>query len=138
MCAWSMATPILVEGLVWETKFEKSVGAGKGQSNNGALPLTLEPRFFRRQFLQNITPQRNNNLATPHEFTHEPISNTTRKSIPAVFFSQVQGWWGEGALGQHIAGESLVSVCDGACDAGKFQQTRRVANHSCVEEIHGL
>ena len=103
-----------------------------------------------------------------YELTHEPISNPTRKSIPAVFFSQlvwlelfhkapskyvpciyrgssgcagkkgqVQGWWGEGALGQHIAGESLVSVCDGACDAVKFQ-TKRVANHSCVEEIHGL
>jgi len=23
------------------------------------------------------------------------------------------GWWGEGVLGQHIAGETVVSVCDG-------------------------
>ena len=38
---------------------------------------------------------------------------------------------GEGVLGQHIAGETVVSVCDGAPEAVKFQQTGRVSLHSC-------
>ena len=44
-------------------------------------------------------------------------------------------WWGEGPLGEHIAGEGLVSVGDGASDAVKFQQTGRVSCHSCVGDL---
>ena len=44
------------------------------------------------------------------------------------------GWW-EGGLGQHLAGERLVSVCDGARDALKFQETRRLSNHSCMGDL---
>ena len=44
--------------------------------------------------------------------------------------------WGEGPLGEHIAGEGLGSVGDGASDAVKFQQTGR-GNHSCVGELGG-
>ena len=42
---------------------------------------------------------------------------------------------GEVALGQHIAGERSVSVCDGACDAVKFQQAGRISSHSCVADL---
>ena len=46
-------------------------------------------------------------------------------------------WVGGGALGEHIAGEGLVSVGDGASDAVKFQQTGRVSCHSCVGDLGG-
>ena len=45
--------------------------------------------------------------------------------------------WGEGPLGEHIAGEGLVSVGDGASDAVKFQQTGRVSCHCCVGDLGG-
>ena len=41
------------------------------------------------------------------------------------------GGWGEEPLGEHIAGEGLVSVCDGASDAVKFQQTGRAHWFEC-------
>ena len=42
---------------------------------------------------------------------------------------------GGGGPGEHIAGEGLVSVCDGASDAVKFQQAGRVSCHSCVGDL---
>ena len=56
-------------------------------------------------------------------------------SLGAGGDSAGRGWGG--ALGEHIAGEGLVSVGDGASDAVKFQQTGRVSCHSCVGDLGG-
>ena len=45
------------------------------------------------------------------------------------------GGCGEGALGEHIAGEGFVSVWNGARDAVKFQQAGRVSCHRCVVDL---
>ena len=42
---------------------------------------------------------------------------------------------GKGGFGQHLTGKRLVAVCDGACDAVKFQGTGRIGGHSCIGDL---
>ena len=42
---------------------------------------------------------------------------------------------GEGGFSQHLTGERLVAVCDGARDAVKFQETGRIGGHSCMGDL---
>ena len=45
------------------------------------------------------------------------------------------GGGGEGGFSQHLAGERLVAVCDGARDAVKFQETGRIGGHGCMGDL---
>ena len=45
------------------------------------------------------------------------------------------GGGGEGGFSQHLAGERLVAVCDGARDAVKFQETGRIGGHGCSFQL---
>ena len=47
------------------------------------------------------------------------------------------GWQleGQGALDEHVAGETQVSVCDCGGDAVKSQQASRMSNHSFVGNL---
>ena len=40
----------------------------------------------------------------------------------------------EGGFSQHLAGERLVAVCDGA-GAVKFQETGRIGGHGCMGDL---
>ena len=45
------------------------------------------------------------------------------------------GRWEEGGFGQHLTGKRLVTVCDDARDAVKFQETGRIGGHSCMADL---
>ena len=45
------------------------------------------------------------------------------------------GGLGEGGFGQHLTGNRLVAVGDGACDAVKVQETGRIGGHSCMGDL---
>ena len=45
------------------------------------------------------------------------------------------GGGGERGFSQHLTGERLVAVCDGARDAVKFQETGRIGGHSCMGDL---
>ena len=45
------------------------------------------------------------------------------------------GGWGEGGFRQHLIGNRLVAVYNGARDAVKFQETGRIGAHSCMGDL---
>ena len=57
------------------------------------------------------------------------------KSKPLLLRGDAAGGGGEGGFSQHLAGERLVAVCDGARGAVKFQETGRIGGHGCMGDL---